>query len=210
MKKINTTVIALLITIFSIAQQYNFKNFDKLQLNSINGSVDIELGKDFKIDVQGLPKNDSLITIKILKENCLAITLKKGLSWDELKKINLKIKITMPEISKLYNNSNADVVVNNFNGRYFGIENNGNGNTTIRGKVVDELAIANNGNGNTNAKQIEAKKVSAIKNGNGDVLIKTNDNFEASLSGNGDIVNYGTGKAIILKQSGNGQVIYRN
>jgi hypothetical protein len=41
-------------------------------------------------------------------------------------------------------------------------------------------------------------------------FLKTNDNFEASLSGNGDIVNYGTGKAIILKQSGNGQVIYRN
>ena len=163
MKKINTTIIALCITIFSMAQQFNFKNFDKVQLNNINGSVDIEVGKEFNVEVKGLPKDNSLVTVEIIKENCLAITLKKGLSWDEVQKINLKIKITMPEISKLYNNSNADVVVNKFTGRYFGIENNGNGNTTIKGKNVDELEIANNGNGNTNAKQIEAKKVTATK-----------------------------------------------
>ncbi len=34
----------------------------------------------------------------------------------------------MPEISKLYNSSNADVIIKNFVGRYLGIEINGNGN----------------------------------------------------------------------------------
>jgi len=33
------------------------------------------------------------------------------------------------------------------------------------------------------------------------------DNVE--MFGNGDIVNYGKGKAIIIKQSGNGKVVYK-
>ena len=127
-----------------------------------------------------------------------------------MKDIRLIIKISMPEISKLSNNSNANISINNFTGRYFGVENNGNGNVEIEGNVVDLLDIENNGNGDCNAKQIEAKEVNITKVGNGDVIIKTNANFKTKLAGNGDIINYGNGKAILLKQSGNGKVVYRN
>jgi hypothetical protein len=210
MKKTFILIVAFFTITISKAQSYNLKNFDKLEFNNINGSVDIELAKDFNIEIVGLPKNSDLITVKLLPENKLSITLKKGLSWDAMKDIRLIIKISMPEISKLSNNSNANISINNFIGRYFGVENNGNGNVEIEGNVVDLLDIENNGNGDCNAKQIEAKEVNITKVGNGDVIIKTNANFKTKLAGNGDVINYGNGKAIMLKQSGNGKVVYRN
>ncbi len=210
MKKISLFTVIFLASLFAISQQHQLKNFDKVELNNINGSVNIQLGKIFNIDIIGIDKNDSLITIKVLPEYCLVITLKNGLSWDLMKKINLKINITMPEISKLHNNSNADITINNFRGRYIDIENNGNGDVTLEGTTVDSLNIQNNGNGNTIAKNIEAKKANIIKNGNGNIEIKTNEPFIAKLAGNGDVVNFGKAKGNILKQSGNGKVIYKN
>ena len=210
MKKTFILIVAFFGITISQAQTYNLKNFDKLEFNNINGSVDIELAKDFNVEIVGLPKKSDLLTVKLLSESKLSITLKKGLSWDAMKDIRLIIKISMPEISKLSNNSNANISINNFTGRYFGVENNGNGNVEIEGNVVDLLDIENNGNGDCNAKQIEAKEVNITKVGNGDVIIKTNANFKTKLAGNGDIINYGNGKAILLKQSGNGKVVYRN
>ncbi len=209
MKKIIIVGIALLATISTIAQAYNFKDFDKVVFNNINGSVDIELGKDFSIVINGLPTNSNLVRVEKTLENKLVITLQKGLSWEVTKNINLKIKITMPEISKIYNSSNADVVITNFIGRYLGIENNGNGNVELYGKGVDEMDIENNGNGDCKTKAIEAKKVNISKKGNGNVVIKTNENFEVKMSGNGDVVNFGNGKATINSQTGNGKVVYR-
>lgn len=199
----------ILIAQFNALSQSNYKNFDKIELNNINGSVDIQLGKAFSVDIKGLNNNDSSVTVKLENEYKLVISLKKGLGWEVMKNINLKIKITMPEISKLFNNSNADISISNFLGRYLGIENNGNGNVYVSGTIVDVLDIANNGNGDCKTKEIVAKKVNITKTGNGDVVIKTNNAFEVKMSGNGDVVNYGKGIANILKQSGNGKVIYR-
>ena len=114
----------------------------------------------------------------------------------------------MPEISKLYNFSNADVSVQKFIGNYFGIENKGNGNVSVEGSVVEFIEIKNNGNLET--KNIISKKVDISKSGNGDINIRTDANFDVEMEGNGDIVNYGKGKAIINKQSGTGKVVYRN
>lgn len=211
MKKI-ILILALLITSYTNAQKKytNFTNFDKVILNNINGSVDIVKGNVFKIEIDGIPKNDSIINIEQLNENRLKISMKKELSWDYTKNLNIKITITMPGISKLYNNGNSNVTINSLETRYLGVENEGNGDVTLDGKIIDLLDIENSGNGDVKAKKIEAKKVSATKRGNGDIEINTNNNFEVSISGNGDIINYGTGKAIITKQSGNGNVIYRN
>lgn len=100
--------------------------------------------------------------------------------------------------------------IKNFAGRYFGIENKGNGNISVAGAVVDLIEIKNNGNGNLETKNIISKKVDISKSGNGDINIRTDGTFKVEMAGNGDIVNYGRGKAIIKKQSGTGKVIYRN
>jgi len=188
---------------------YDFKNFDKVQIENVNGEVEIELGKSYSITVS--VKDNVQEQVQIIKsEDKLLVKLdsKFVTDWKSIKVV--KVKIVMPEISKLFNFSNADVNVKNFVGRYFGIENTGNGNISIVGSVVDHIEIKNNGNGNLETKNIISKKVDISKSGNGDVNTRTDTDFNVDMNGNGDIVNYGKGKAIINKQIGTGKVVYRN
>lgn len=188
---------------------YDFKNFDKVQIENVNGEVEIELGESYSITVS--VKDNAQEQVQIIKsEDKLLVKLdsKFVTDWKSIKLV--KVKLVMPEISKLFNFSNADVSVKNFVGRYFRIENTGNGNISVVGSVVDHIEIKNNGNGNLETKNIISKKVDISKSGNGDVNIRTDTDFNVEMNGNGDIVNYGKGKAIINKQSGTGKVVYRN
>ena len=188
---------------------YDFKDFDKVQIENINGEVEIEIGKSYSITVSG--KDNAQEQVQLTKsEDKLLVNLVSKYVTDWKSRKLVKVKIIMPEISKLFNFSNADVNVQKFIGRYFGIENKGNGNILVVGSVIDHIEIKNNGNGNLETKNIISKKVDISKSGNGDVNIKTDSNFNVEMAGNGDIVNYGKGKAIINKQSGTGKVVYRN
>ena len=193
----------------SNTKAYDFKDFDKVQIENINGEVEIEIGKSFSITVSG--KDNAQQQVLITKsEDKLLVKLDSKFATDWKSRKVVKVKIVMPEISKLLNSSNADVRIQDFTGRYFGIENNGNGNVSVVGSVVDHIEINNNGNGNLETKNITSKKVDITKSGNGDVNIRTDTDFQVEMNGNGDIVNYGKGKAIIKKQSGTGKVVYRN
>ena len=188
---------------------YDFKDFDKVQIENINGEVEIEIGKSYSITVSG--KDNAQEQVQLTKsEDKLLVNLVSKYVTDWKSRKLVKVKIIMPEISKLFNFSNADVNVQKFIGRYFGIENKGNGNILVVGSVIDHIEIKNNGNGNLETKNIISKKVDISKSGNGDVNIRTDSNFNVEMAGNGDIVNYGKGKAIINKQSGTGKVVYRN
>jgi hypothetical protein len=208
----------LLLVLFFVSQitkaqndtkTYDLKDFDKVQIENVNGEVEIKLGKSYSITVSG--KDNAPEQVQITKsEDKLLVKLDSKFVTDWKSRKVVKIKIVMPEISKLFNFSNADVSVQKFVGKYLGIENKGNGNVTIAGSVVDHIEISNNGNGNLETKNIISKKVDISKSGNGDVNIRTDNNFNVEMSGNGDIVNYGKGKAVLNKQSGTGKVVYRN
>jgi hypothetical protein len=188
---------------------YDFKDFDKVQIDNLNGEVEIEIGKSYSITVSG--KDNAQEQVQLTKSaDKLLINLVSKFVTDWKNRKVVKVKIVMPEIAKLFNFSNADVSVKNFTGTYFGIENKGNGNVSVTGTVVDFIEIKNNGNGNLETKNIISKKVDISKTGNGDVNIRTDNNFNVEMAGNGDIVNYGKGKAAIKKQSGTGKVVYRN
>jgi Putative auto-transporter adhesin, head GIN domain len=187
---------------------YDFKDFDKVQIENINGEVEIELGKSYSIIVS--VKDNAQEQVQITKsQDKLLVKLDSRFVTDWKNRKVVIVKIIMPDISKLFNFSNADVSVQKFVGRYFGIENKGNGNISVVGSFVDHIEINNNGNGNLETKNIISKKVDISKSGNGDVNIRTDAEFNVEMNGNGDIVNYGKGKAIIKKQSGTGKVVYR-
>lgn len=216
MIKVNSSL--LILALFLVSQitkaqndfkTYDFKDFDKVQIENINGEVEIELGKSYSITVSG--KDNAQEQVLITKsDDKLLVSLDSKFVTDWKNRKVVKVKIVIPEISKLFNISNADVSVKNFVGRYFGIENKGNGNVLVTGSVVDHIEINNNGNGNLETKNIISKKVDISKSGNGDVNIRTDSNFKVEMAGNGDIINYGKGKAIINNQSGTGKVVYRN
>lgn len=207
------TIAFCFVSLATIAQQegkvYPFIDFDKVELIDLNGKVEIELGKAFQISVSGKENAAEQVQVTKIGDRLLVKLDPAYISdWRNQKTVN--VTISMPEMSRLHNSSNADVRVRDFVGRYLGIKNRGNGNIVVLGSIVDQLDIVNNGNGNVEAKDISSKRVDASKTGNGDIAIRTDADFDVSMSGNGDIVNYGKGRARLSSQSGNGRVVYRD
>ncbi|WP_162127247.1 GIN domain-containing protein [Flavobacterium phycosphaerae] len=188
---------------------YDYKNFDKVYFENLDGKLEVEIGKPFSINVT---IDENLENIFTIKENATAQELTVSFidNWNNNKYIedtNFKIKITMPEASVIKNIGNSDLMVKNVLGRYFRIENTGNGNTKITG-MTDGFEVVKSGNGNIDAAKLSVKKAKVKNTGNGDVIVNTSKELNASLNGNGDIKNIGKAKFDNnSKKTGNGDFI---
>jgi len=219
MKTILITIAMALASILASAQlkgsekintkTYDFKNFDKVSFENLDGKLEIEIGKPFSINVT---IDDNLESIFSIKENAteheLTVSFKDN--WNNRKYIedtNFKIKITMPEASVIKNIGNSNLSIKNVIGRYFRIENTGNGSTKISG-TTDSLEVIKSGNGNIDADQLSAQKAKVKNTGNGDVTLNVSEELNATLNGNGDIKNFGKAKFDNnSKKTGNGDFI---
>ena len=192
-----------------ITKNFDYKNFDKLTLEDLDGKIDVEIGKNWSISV----------TIDVNLENLLSFS--ENVSENELKiqfkgnknnqmyveDTNFKIKITMPEVSVIRNTGNSDLTVKNVFGRYFRLENTGNGESNISG-TIDVLDIVKTGNGDVNAENLVSKKADLKSTGNGNLIANVSEELTAKLTGNGDIINKGKAKFDSnSKKSGNGNLI---
>ncbi|MFN3968392.1 GIN domain-containing protein [Flavobacterium sp.] len=193
----------------TITKTYDFKNFDKIYFENLDGKLEVEIGKPFCISVT---IDDNLIDIFSITEKSTEheLTLSFKDNWNNKKYIentNCKIKITMPEASMIKNIGNSNLVITNVIGRYFRIENTGNGDTKISGST-DSFDVVKSGNGNVTAEKLIAKKADIKNTGNGDVTVNVSEELTAQLNGNGDVKNIGKAKFDNnSKKTGNGDFI---
>jgi hypothetical protein len=196
----------------TITKNYDFKNFDKVYFENLDGKLEVEIGKPFSIAVT---IDDNLVDIFSITENSAEheLTLSFKDNWNNKKYIentHFKVKITMPEASVIKNTGNSNLLVTNVIGRYFRIENTGNGDTKISGST-DSFDVVKSGNGNIIAEKLIAKKGKIENTGNGDVTVNIAEELTAQLNGNGDIKNNGKAKFDNnSKKRGNGDLINLN
>jgi uncharacterized membrane protein YphA (DoxX/SURF4 family) len=193
-----------------VNKTFGYKNFDKAELNDLDGKIEIVVGKAFAVNIA---IDDNLESLLDVKENDGKLKIQlEGNNNNRMyiEETNIKVTISMPEISVLEHMGNSSLKVTGIIGRYFRIKNSGNGSATISG-IIDELDIICRDNGNINARDIMAKSVKVSRSGNGNVYINTDNSFTANSSGNGNVVNEGTGKADSNSSaSGNGEIKYPN
>jgi len=188
---------------------YNYKNFDKVSFENLDGNIEVEIGKPWSISVTIDDNLEQLLTFaENLSEKELKVQFKGNKNNQMyLEDTNLKIKITMPEASVIKNTGNSNLIVKNIFGRYFKLENTGNGESEISG-TIDALDIDKTGNGDVNAENLLAKKAELKSTGNGDLIVNVKEELSAKLTGNGDIINKGKAKFDSnSKKSGNGDLI---
>ncbi|QBN19072.1 GIN domain-containing protein [Flavobacterium nackdongense] len=192
-----------------ISKTYNYKNFDKVSFEDLDGKIEVEIGKPWSITVTIDENLENLLTFT---ENQSEMELKVRFKENKNNKMyieetNFKIKITMPEASVIKNTGNSDMVVKNVFGRYFRLENTGNGDSKISG-TIDSLDINKTGNGDVNTENLIAKKATLKSTGNGNLIVNVSEELSAKLTGNGDIINKGKAKFDAnSKKSGNGDLI---
>jgi uncharacterized membrane protein YphA (DoxX/SURF4 family) len=193
-----------------VTKKYSYSNFDKINIQDVPGKIIVEVGKPFSIETEADDNLASLLSI-VEKDGELQVALEGNRNNKMyIEETNVRIKISMPEVSVIHHSANSTLLVNGVLGRYFRIKNNENGNATINGSI-DELDIVCSGNGLVNAKGMVAKKINVKKRGNGNVYINAEETFSATGSGNGDVINIGKGKADESSAiMGNGEIKYPN
>ena len=193
----------------TITKNYDYKNFDKLSFEDLDGKIDVEIGKPWSISIT---VDDNLERLLSFSENVSENELKIQFKGNQNNKMyvedtNLKIKITMPQVDVIKNVGNSDLSVINIFGRYFRLENTGNGESKISG-MIDFLDIVKTGNGDINAGNLTATKADLKSTGNGNLTANVTKDLTAKLTGNGDIINKGKAKFDSnSKKSGNGALI---
>jgi hypothetical protein len=193
-----------------VTLKYTKTGYDKVNLLDFEGIIDIHIGKPHDVNIQiddniarliefDLDKNEHELTIKI-KDN------KNGRLY--LENINSKIKITLPEASVIKHRGNSNVEIKGVIGRYFRMEQQGNGDVRLFG-TVDDLEITKSGNGAVFAENLITKTANVNSLGNGNVIIKAQDSFSARGAGNGNVIQYGKGSATVFSTIiGNGQILF--
>lgn len=174
---------------------YDYKNFDKIYFDDLDGKIQIEVGKSYSVSIT-IDDNllDLLVVAENSKDNLLTISL-KGNNNNKLyiEDTKIKIVITMPFLISVSNNGNSGLTVTNINSKNFKVENPVNGSTTLSG-IVDNLDVIDKGNGNLNAVNLLAKKATIICRGNGNVRVNVSETISGKKSGNGNIINIGKAK----------------
>lgn len=178
-----------------ITREFAIKDFDKVNIEDFDGQVEIEVGKPFYIKIEidenleprlRVSKNDSENQLNIFLEGN-----KNGKLY--LENTRIKIKISLPEASVISHRGNTNVRVSGIIGRYFRLENNGNGNVYLSGSV-DELDIKKTGNGEVKAHKLISKTAKVKSYGNGNVVVNAQISLQAHGTGNCSIMQAGPGK----------------
>jgi hypothetical protein len=191
--------------------KYTKSGYDKINLMDFEGNIDIKIGKPHQVTIQIDDNIAQLVTFYLdEEENELSIRIrdnKNGRLY--LENINSNITITLPEASVIKHRGNSNVIVEGIVGRYFRLEQQGNGDVKLAGSI-DELEITKTGNGGVFAEKLISKTANINSLGNGNVSIYADTSFSAKGAGNGNIVQFGKGKSTVFSSIiGNGRILFR-
>jgi Putative auto-transporter adhesin, head GIN domain len=177
-----------------VSRNYAFKNFNKLNIEDFDGKIEVEIGSEYSINLKIDDNLEPMFRILLDEsEQLLKIYLDKNKNGRlYLEDTNIKISITMPEASVISHRGNTKLTVSGILGRYFRLENTGNGDVYLQGKV-DKLDIKKTGNGDVKANKLEAKWVNVKNNGNGNVVVNAVVSLTANGVGNGSVIQFGKG-----------------
>ena len=191
-----------------ISRTFDFKDFDKVSFEDFDGKIEVEIGKPFSIKVDIDENLESRLEVKKdNNEGLLTIRLAGNYSGKlYLEDTHIKIKVTMPEASLIQHRGNTNVHITGVLGRYFRLDNDGNGNVLLLGSI-DELDIKKNGNGNVNSQKLIAKTAKVKSYGNGNVSVNSQISLVAHGTGNNSVIQFGQGKIDPMSGIiGNGEV----
>jgi Putative auto-transporter adhesin, head GIN domain len=189
-----------------ITREFSQIDFTKLRIEDFDGSIEVEIGKPYAITVT-IDENLEPRLLVSKKENTLTIKLEGNFNGKlYLERTHIKIKVSMPTATDIFHRGNTILHVAGVSGRYFSLENKGNGDAKLQGEA-EKLEIKKTGNGNVNASKIITKMAKVNARGNGNVTVNAILTVMAHGVGNGNIIQVGKGKIDPMSGVvGNGEV----
>lgn len=188
-------------------RSFDFKDFDKISFEDFDGKIEVEIGKPYSIKVE-IDENLEP-RLEVLKEEKEELTIRLKGNYNGklyLENTRIKIKVTMPEVTRIMHRGNTNLHVTGIFGHYFRLETDGNGNATLQGNV-NELDIKKSGNGEVRAQSLIANIAKVKSYGNGNVSVNSQISLSANGGGNCSVMQFGPGKIDPMSGIiGNGEV----
>ena len=212
-----------------ITEEREVRDFDEVTVKGL-ADVDISFGPEFKVivtahedlieDVRTDVRGDRLYVGLDTEENFF-----DWFDWGDDSDNELRISITMPELTYLNIKGIGevdidrfegerlevtlagvgDLTIADFTGKRLYVDLTGVGSLDIRGEV-DDLEVELSGVGDANLRNLEAKHVIAEVSGMGDLKVYASESIEAFSSGFGDIVYYGNPVKVRRRAKGFGDI----
>jgi hypothetical protein len=189
-----------------VQKKFELAGFSQLDIRGLNGTIIVEAGKPFSVEV--MADDNVLELIKVDKAGnslLLAISRVNG-EQPYFENIQLTIRISMPRLDSVLSSGNATLQISGVDNKVFTVEAKGNGLLQLAGRT-GELRLMREGNGDTDAAALLASSAWISKSGNGDITFYASGTFNVQMEGNGDIRNAGKGIAANVIQKGNGRIV---
>ena len=190
-----------------VTRLFDFQNFETIELDDLDGKIEIIAGKPYSISVDIDDNLESLLRVSANNKTLFISLCKNKNNKRYIENANIKITVNVPIVNQLKDNGNSDVFVTNVNNTSFSVKTTGNGNVKLSG-ISEKIEIKKAGNGDVDAGKLTVKDANIISVGNGNVIVFAGETFNAAGTGNGDIINKGKAKpSATSKQIGNGEII---
>jgi Putative auto-transporter adhesin, head GIN domain len=194
-----------------IEQTYSFTNFDQINLQDLDGNVEIEVGKPYSVAIAIDDNLVRLLRVEYSEKSKLSVYL-EGNRNNRLyiENTQIKVRICLPSLSYVVHSGNDNLTVTGIQGEHFKLNASGNGKVMLNG-TVGELEIVRSSNAHIHADKLFAKTAYVKSLGNGNAVINVSKSFVGIGAGNSSIINVGTGaKSLGSGISGNGRIVSKN
>ncbi len=190
-----------------VTKTFSYQDFDQIQLNDLDGKIEVEVGKAYAIKISIDDNLEPLLRVSEANKTLTVALNKNENNKRYVENSNIKITISLPALNGVVHNGNSDAIITGLKNNKFSAKSTGNGNLILSG-TAENIEIEKAGNGNVEAAKLMVNNANVVSVGNGDVKVNASETFSANGTGNGDIINKGKAKpSANSKQTGNGEIL---
>lgn len=182
------------------------RNVDTVNTIQLEGTADVEImqGATQRVTVSGYQNLVSFYTTEVTNGNLI---LRFSDVYYSVRKNNIKVVITVPDIRSVKSNGSGNINISNFQHKnYLYSFVNGSGNIYINNSSFAKVLLSVNGSGNIRASTTDAQEAEAEIHGSGTIEISCSKKFSAQVYGSGNIDYWGTPPATDIHVSGSGKI----
>lgn len=186
----------------TITQNRTVAPFSAVQMEG-SSNVVITQGAQQKVEVAGY---ENLLPIYETYVQNGTLVLKFKNDYYNIHNNNIRVNLTVNDLSKIGVNGSGQFAVKNFNSNSLTALINGSGDVMVENSIYNTADLKVNGSGQIRAQQLKVKQADVEINGSGTIDINCTESLNATIHGSGEINYWGSPAEVTIDVSGSGKV----
>ncbi|MBT5187112.1 MAG: DUF2807 domain-containing protein [Kordiimonadaceae bacterium] len=173
-----------------ISVKHDLEGFDKIRIDNAAIELDVEVGEDFEVIVEGSEINVETLLFKVRGDKLVIYRDEDSSRWDRRGNSSIEVSIKMPSFTGLDLRGAVDAEIKGIDSDEVEFDLKGAGNIEVEGECK-WLIIDLKGAGNVEAKDLECEQVDVELKGAGNIEVYASEEVSADIKGMGNIDVFG-------------------